>query len=103
VLESEAEIGSSDFHAGEIACGFIEQLPEEATLMASNFSSYVKTQKAKEHIGRARGPGLLCLSTAKGRKATRSDVRTCLKTIFHVGKLPHGFCRTASKASFRDE
>jgi hypothetical protein len=31
VLESEAEIGSSDFHAGEIACGFIEQLPEEAT------------------------------------------------------------------------
>jgi hypothetical protein len=29
VLESEAEIGSSDFHAGEIACGFIEQLPED--------------------------------------------------------------------------
>jgi hypothetical protein len=26
---SEAEIGSSDFHAGEIACGFIEQLPED--------------------------------------------------------------------------
>ena len=25
---SEAEIGSIDFHAGEIACGFIEQLPE---------------------------------------------------------------------------
>jgi hypothetical protein len=30
-MGSEAEIGSSDFHAGEIACGFIEQLPEEAT------------------------------------------------------------------------
>ncbi len=28
-MESEAEIGSSDFHAGEIACGFIEQLPEK--------------------------------------------------------------------------
>ncbi|MBS3788689.1 hypothetical protein KGY79_10900 [Candidatus Bipolaricaulota bacterium] len=27
-MGSEAEIGSSDFHAGEIACGFIEQLPE---------------------------------------------------------------------------
>jgi len=26
---SESEIGSSDFHAGEIACGFIEQLPED--------------------------------------------------------------------------
>jgi hypothetical protein len=37
VLESEAEIGSSDFHAGEIACGFIEQLPEEATLMTRCF------------------------------------------------------------------
>ncbi|MFB6290637.1 MAG: hypothetical protein ABEJ25_02775, partial [Candidatus Bipolaricaulia bacterium] len=23
------EIGNSDFHAGEIACGFIEQLPEK--------------------------------------------------------------------------
>jgi len=32
VLGSEAEIGSSDFHAGEIACGFIEQFPEEALL-----------------------------------------------------------------------
>ena len=29
---SEAEIGSSDFHAGEIACGFIEQLPEDLIL-----------------------------------------------------------------------
>jgi hypothetical protein len=38
---SEAEIGSSDFHAGEIACGFIEQLPEEAALMNLWFSSNV--------------------------------------------------------------
>jgi len=28
-MESEAEIGSIDFLAGEIACGFIEQLPED--------------------------------------------------------------------------
>ena len=34
---SEAEIGSSDFHAGEIACGFIEQLPEDLTLSLSFF------------------------------------------------------------------
>ncbi|MBS3736333.1 hypothetical protein KGY72_04080 [Candidatus Bipolaricaulota bacterium] len=27
-MGSEAEIGSSDFHAGGIACGFIEQLQE---------------------------------------------------------------------------
>jgi hypothetical protein len=31
-MESEAEIGSSDFHAGEIACGFIERLPEVSFL-----------------------------------------------------------------------
>ncbi|MFB6290919.1 MAG: hypothetical protein ABEJ25_04235 [Candidatus Bipolaricaulia bacterium] len=30
MLESEAEIGNSDFHAGEIACGFIEWSPEDA-------------------------------------------------------------------------
>ncbi|MEF8837352.1 MAG: hypothetical protein V5A87_05810 [Candidatus Bipolaricaulota bacterium] len=35
-VESEAEIGSSDFHAGEIACGFIERLPKiKLTLHAS--------------------------------------------------------------------
>ena len=56
---SEAEIGSSDFHAGEIACGFIEQLPEEATLVASNFFLTFSPQKLAGHIGRARGPGLL--------------------------------------------
>jgi len=33
VLGSEAEIGSSDFHAGEIACGFIEQLPKKIQLI----------------------------------------------------------------------
>jgi hypothetical protein len=33
-MGSEAEIGSSDFHAGEIACGFIEQFPEEALLLS---------------------------------------------------------------------
>ncbi|MBS3814695.1 hypothetical protein KGY63_04865 [Candidatus Bipolaricaulota bacterium] len=27
-MGSEAEIGSSEFHAGEFTCGFIEQLPE---------------------------------------------------------------------------
>jgi hypothetical protein len=32
-MGSEAEIGSSDFHAGEIACGFVEQLPEKIKLI----------------------------------------------------------------------
>ncbi len=27
-VESEAEIGSSEFRAGEFTCGFIEQLPK---------------------------------------------------------------------------
>jgi len=34
---SEAEIGSSDFHAGEIACGFIEQFPEDLFLSFFSF------------------------------------------------------------------
>jgi len=36
---SEAEIGSSDFHAGEIACGFIEQSPEDQKFENNNFTS----------------------------------------------------------------
>ena len=39
MLESEAEIGSSDFHAGEIACGFIEQLPEDQKFENNNVTS----------------------------------------------------------------
>ena len=60
---SEAEIGSSDFHAGEIACGFIEQFPEEATYNEQSF--FLLTFRPKNpggHIGRARGPGLLDIS-----------------------------------------
>jgi hypothetical protein len=31
-MESEAEIGSSDFLAGEIACGFIERLAKKLVM-----------------------------------------------------------------------
>ena len=43
MLESEVEIGSSNFHAGEIACGFIEQLPENGKQPSSMLTIYASS------------------------------------------------------------